>query len=195
MPVAIFGSTVEGEDERLLATYTNLVEAGYFVIIAPRKPERFEIVAGLLMGSQIRFARRSEWSQRPQHPHMLLLDTIGELARMYRLGTTAFVGGSLVPGTGGHNPIEPAAAGVPVTFGPYMSNFREIAATFLASGAARECADATEVEAFMLAMLRDQEARRNLGRIAVETVEKNRGAAERTAAVVIQTLREASPAS
>src|SRR5438105_487397 len=96
----------------------------------PRKTERFDVVAGMLNG--VPFVRRSgecaghagaltaaAW---PPHSTALLLDTIGELARVYRHATVAFIGGSLVP-TGGHNPIEPAAVGVPVCFGPHMSNF------------------------------------------------------------------------
>jgi len=91
----------------------------------------------LLSTTSLNFVRRSEISANSQRPtaNVLLLDTIGELSRIYRFGTVAFVGGSLVR-SGGHNPIEPAAAGIPVCFGPHMSNFREIAATFLHNDAA-----------------------------------------------------------
>ena len=88
----------------------------------------------------------------------LLLDSVGELSRIYEFATVAFVGGSLVP-TGGHNPIEPAAAGVPVCFGPHMTNFREIAATFLANGAAVEVRTPAELFAFAGRMFDDEAAR------------------------------------
>ena len=81
----------------------------------------------------------------------MMLDSIGELARVYKFAAVAFVGGSLVP-TGGHNPIEPAAAGVPVAFGPHMSNFREIASEALASTfEVKEAATLAEARAHLAA--------------------------------------------
>ena len=125
---------MQGEDEAMIGELERFIAAkNAFVIIAPRKPERFEIVAAMLTAAKIRFVRRSDWSDGPAD--VLLLDTFGELSKIYRFATAAFVGGSLVP-TGGHNPIEPAAVGVPVCFGPYMSNFREIAGVFLRDGGA-----------------------------------------------------------
>src|SRR5206468_12836537 len=129
---------------------------GAFVVVAPRKPERFDVVAALAD-----FARRSA-CPLPPAPRALLLDTIGELARVYRYATVAFIGGSLVP-TGGHNPIEPAAAGVPVCFGPHMTNFREIASTFLENDAAVEIRSAPELIAFATRMFDDEEARQAYG--------------------------------
>src|SRR5204862_4532645 len=114
-----------------------------FVIIAPRKPERFDVVASLL---KVPFVRRTAIGER-QTANVLLLDSVGELTRIYPFATVAFVGGSLVP-TGGHNPIEPAAAGVPVCFGPYMTNFREIAAAFLDARGAVEVKSPDELYAF-----------------------------------------------
>ena len=134
--VVVFGSTMEGEDEELLPEIERLLnEHRVFVVIAPRKPERFEQVAGLLQTSSLRFVRRSELDDFQGGADVLLLDTFGELAKIYRYATVAFIGGTLVP-TGGHNPIEAAAAGVPVCFGPSMSNFRDIARAFLRNEAA-----------------------------------------------------------
>src|ERR1051325_3650875 len=153
--VLILGSTMEGEDEALLPELERLLaEHNAFVIIAPRKPERFELVAGLLQTSSVRFARRSALSAAPAD--ILLLDTLGELAKTYRYATAAFVGGTLVP-VGGHNPIEPAAAGVPVCFGPSMSNFREIAQLFLREEAAAEVRTAAEGIDFAARMFDDAE--------------------------------------
>ncbi|HEX6641903.1 MAG TPA: 3-deoxy-D-manno-octulosonic acid transferase, partial [Thermoanaerobaculia bacterium] len=152
--VVVLGSTMEGEDEVLLPEVERLLaEHHAFVVIAPRKPERFELVAGLLAASPLRFVRRSELeSAPPEEVDVLLLDTFGELARIYRYATAAFIGGTLVP-KGGHNPIEPAAAGVPVCFGPSMSNFREIARVFLEHQAAEEVRTADEVGEFMARMI------------------------------------------
>jgi 3-deoxy-D-manno-octulosonic-acid transferase len=190
--VLVLGSTMEGEDEALLPEIERLLaEHHAFVVIAPRKPERFELVAGLLATSPLRFVRRSDLD--PAHPpkpaqaDVLLLDTLGELARIYRYATVAFVGGTLMP-TGGHNPIEPAAAGVPVCFGPSMSNFREIAQVFLRNEAAAEVRDASEVIDFAGSMLDNTNMRNQWGERARSTVLQNRGASERTARRIVELL-------
>jgi 3-deoxy-D-manno-octulosonic-acid transferase len=182
----VLGSTFEGEDELLLPEVERLVrERNLFFVIAPRKPERFEIVAALLATTSLRVLRRSEHVQRDCD--VLLLDTFGELARVYRYASAAFVGGSLVP-HGGHNPIEPAAAGVPVCFGPHMSNFREIAAAFLRSEAAKEVRDAAGAAQFFETMTSDDALRTSWGERGRRTVDENRGASERTARRIIELL-------
>jgi 3-deoxy-D-manno-octulosonic-acid transferase len=187
--VLVLGSTMEGEDEVLLPEVERfLAEHHAFVIIAPRKPERFELVAGLLATSSLRFVRRSELDiANPPNVDVLLLDTFGELARIYRYATVAFVGGTLIP-TGGHNPIEPAAAGVPVCFGPSMSNFREIAQVFLANEAAAEVKSAADVIDFAGAMLDNTSMRNQWGERARSAVLQNRGASERTARRIVELL-------
>lgn len=181
-PVIVLGSTMEREDEALLPLLTSL---DAFLIVAPRKPERFDAVAALLAGR--RFVRRSQWSGRVAGADVLLLDTLGELAKIYRYATAAFVGGSLVP-LGGHNPIEPAAMGVPVCFGPHMSNFREIADSFVRAGAARVAHTPQEVLTFCDQMIHDARWREEISAAATRVVEQNRGAAARTAARILELL-------
>ncbi|HEX6100787.1 MAG TPA: 3-deoxy-D-manno-octulosonic acid transferase [Thermoanaerobaculia bacterium] len=184
--VVVFGSTMEGEDEALLPEIEGLLaQQRAFAIIAPRKPERFELVAGLLATSQLRYVRRSEW--QPGNADVLLLDTFGELAKIYRYATVAFIGGTLVP-TGGHNPIEAAANGVPVCFGPSMSNFREIAQVFLRNEAAAEVRTAAEAVEFAAKMIEQPELQRAWGARARDTVLQNRGASERTARRIVELL-------
>jgi 3-deoxy-D-manno-octulosonic-acid transferase len=184
--VVVLGSTMEGEDEALIPELKRFMARHHaFVIIAPRKPERFPIVAGLLANAKLPVVRRSEWNDGPAD--ILLLDTFGELAKVYRFATAAFVGGSLVP-TGGHNPIEPAAAGVPVCFGPHMSNFREIARVFLRDGGAVEVRSAAGVFTFADRMFDDGTAQCAMSGQARATVEQNRGAAALTAARIVELL-------
>ncbi len=210
--VVVFGSTMEGEDEALLPEIEGLLaQHRVFVIIAPRKPERFEMVAGLLATSSLRFVRRSEMAlpvtrdplpeklragdtaratgngHRATPGDVLLLDTFGELAKIYRYATVAFIGGTLVP-SGGHNPIEAAANGVPVCFGPSMSNFREIAQVFLRNGAAAEVRTAAEVAELVTRMIEQPDLQRAWGARARETVLQNRGASERTARRIVELL-------
>jgi 3-deoxy-D-manno-octulosonic-acid transferase len=184
--VLVLGSTMQGEDEAMIGELQRFIAGkNAFVVIAPRKPERFEVVATMLTAAQIRFIRRSDWNDGPAD--VLLLDTFGELSKVYRYATAAFVGGSLVP-TGGHNPIEPAAAGVPVCFGPFMSNFREIAGVFLRDGGAVEAKSAAEVFDFASRMFDDDGAQHVTSGRARATVEQNRGASARTAARILELL-------
>ena len=172
--VLVLASTMPGEDELLIPEAKRLQD--WLVIVAPRKPERFGAVAALLPD----VVRRSAFAVR--RSSFLLLDSIGELARVYRYATAAFIGGSLLPGVGGHNPIEAAAVGVPVCFGPHMSNFREVAAIFLREGAAAQVGTAREVIDF--AARRDA----SMGMRARQVVEQNRGAAARTAQRIVELL-------
>lgn len=186
--VLVLGSTMEGEDEAFLPELQRLLaEHHAFVIIAPRKPERFEIVAAMLATSSLRFVRRSQLDRHDGGADVLLLDTFGELAKVYRYANAAFIGGTLSK-TGGHNPIEAAAAGVPVCYGPSMSNFREISDVFLRNEAALQVTSAAEAIDFAGAMF-DHVAERNAwGARARATVEQNRGASARTAARIVELL-------
>jgi len=184
--VLVLGSTMQGEDEAMIAELELFIaDKNAFVIVAPRKPERFDTVAAIFTAAEIRFVRRSNWNDGPAD--VLLLDTFGELSKVYRYATAAFVGGSLVPG-GGHNPIEAAAVGVPVCFGPYMSNFREIAGAFLRDGGAVEAKSAADVFDFASHMFENEAAQRDMSERARETVEQNRGAAARTASRILELL-------
>jgi 3-deoxy-D-manno-octulosonic-acid transferase len=102
------------------------------LILAPRQPARFTEVARKLTASGLPFFRRSELKDDSSLalPGVLLLDSMGELASLYSLANVVFVGGSLAP-RGGHNIIEPGAAGVPVVVGPHMHNFEVITRDFL----------------------------------------------------------------
>lgn len=188
-PVLVLGSTMAGEDEELLPEVEALLaQHNVFVVIAPRKPERFEMVAGLLSTTALRFVRRSELAGNDlPSTDVLLLDTFGELARIYRYATAAFIGGTLVE-TGGHNPIEAAAAGVPVCFGPSMSNFREIAQLFLRNEAAAEVRSAAEAIEFATRMIEQPDLQRAWGERARTTVLHNRGASERTARRIVEIM-------
>jgi 3-deoxy-D-manno-octulosonic-acid transferase len=141
----VAGSTLDGEEVALLEAWPKLLKADsqLAMVLAPRHPERFAAVAGLLEAAGISWMRRSEWKGKNAESlslvrggQIVLLDTIGELASLYSLATIAFVGGSLVP-AGGHNPLEPAQFGVPIVMGPHYANFRAITDDLLAHDAIR----------------------------------------------------------
>ena len=106
----------------------------------------------------------------------------------YDLAPVAFIGGSLLPKLTGHNPIEPAANGVPVCFGPSMSNFREIAQVFLRNKAAVEVKSAADAIDFAAGMFEDRGLQQAWGARARDTVLQNRGASARTASRIVELL-------
>jgi 3-deoxy-D-manno-octulosonic-acid transferase len=185
-PVWIAGSTMAGEEEAVLDAFA---AAGggerALLVLAPRHPERFPAVAELLAGRSVRHQRRSaaEAPAAGAATDVLLLDTLGELASVYRLGQIAFIGGTLVP-KGGHNPLEAARFGVPVVVGPSMENFREIADFFDGAAAWRRAADAGELGRVFDGLAADPAGARALGERGRALIEANRGALARTLELV-----------
>ncbi len=181
-PVLVAGSTMAGEDEQVVAAHAAAGGgADALLVLAPRHPERWSEVAELLTRLGVDAARRSE---RPDgRPAVLLLDSLGELAGIYRLAFGAFIGGTLVA-TGGHNPLEPARFGVPVAVGRSMENFADIAAGFDADGAWRRVDSGGELGAVWRDWLAQPAAAAALGERGRRLVAANRGALERTLRVV-----------
>jgi 3-deoxy-D-manno-octulosonic-acid transferase len=184
--VLVAGSTVRGEEQAVLhafglikATQTHAV-----CIVAPRQPERFGEVERLAREAGFVTARRSELPiDAEPRADVVVLDSIGELAQLYQVATVVFVGGSLVD-HGGHNILEPAIFGKPIVFGPHMQNFREIAETFVGSGAALQVSSDRDLDDAILGLVRDPVQRASLGAAARALVEANRGAKDRTLAVI-----------
>jgi 3-deoxy-D-manno-octulosonic-acid transferase len=193
-PVVAAGSTAEGEDELVLEAWSRLSPRP-LLLLAPRRPERFDEAARLCAARGLNVLRRSHPPSRVPDlaslPDVYLLDTIGELASAYREAAVAFVGGSLAP-RGGQNPIEAWAAGALVVAGPHMENFREIAAAGQARGVLVRVPDAAGLADALAAALGDAGKTRALGKRAAELVAENRGAAERT---IEAALALASPAA
>ncbi len=185
-PVIIAGSTSKGEEEPVIRAFNRVRAAGTnaLLIIAARHPERFDEVERLCRHEGLVAIRRSELPiDAEPRADAVVLDTIGELAQLYQLATVVFIGGSLVP-AGGHNILEPALYGKPIVFGPYMQNFGEIADAFLSNRAAIQVRSETELEETMLSLIGDPVRRARVGAAARALVESNRGARDRTLAVI-----------
>lgn len=184
--VLVAGSTREGEEEFLLEAWQGAVQMSNVkcqnakFILAPRHPDRFGKVAGILKDRGLEFARRSLQEELSSSRRVMLWDTLGELATAYQAGDLAFVGGSLVP-VGGHNPLEPAAVGLPVIFGPHMFNAAESASCLLEAGGAAQVGSAGELRKVLEELATDQERRNKMGKLALGAVQSRRGAARRTA--------------
>jgi 3-deoxy-D-manno-octulosonic-acid transferase len=189
-PVIVCGSTVEGEEPILLAAFKNVlaIHPKAVMILAPRHPERFAVVAQTLEHSGIPFRKRSGWTGETLAGAVLLLDTIGELSALYALADVAFVGGSLVP-RGGHNILEPAQHGVPILVGNHTENFRDMVALFESRDAVR-VVGADEFLPVLMQLLSHPEERAALGRRAAETLRSQTGATQRTVDALIKLLTD-----
>ena len=199
--VIVAGSTMRGEEAAILRAFArikaaqpaspSLSQPGPLLILAPRHPERFAEVDRLAR-AEFSAMRRSDLPiDAEPRVDVVVLDSIGELAQLYQLATAVFVGGSLVD-HGGHNILEPAAFGKPIVFGPHMQNFKEIGESFLANGAAVQVQSARELEDTLLDLVTDPVRRARLGAAARALVEANRGAKEKTLAIIADVLPEAS---
>ena len=186
-PLLVAGSTMAGEEEVVLDAFERVGGDRALLLMAPRHPERWQGVTDLLERRGTSFVRRSELAaashEDSQVPSVFLLDSLGELAGIYSSARGAFIGGTLVD-TGGHNPLEPARFGTPVVVGPSMHNFPEIAGLFEAGDAWQRVEDAQGLARCWNTWVDDAEGAGRLGLEGEKIVAANRGALERTAAVL-----------
>jgi 3-deoxy-D-manno-octulosonic-acid transferase len=192
--VLVAGSTLEGEERMLLEAWPRVLETspGAVMVLAPRRPERFAAVAALVSERGFAVARASDLraGEREIAPGgVVLLDTIGDLASVYSLGTVAFVGGSLVA-AGGHNPLEPARFGVPVLMGESSENFREIVEAMRGADGIR-IASADELPEALVDLMRNGDEVRAVGERGREVFNTQAGATEQTVEALLALLRDA----
>jgi 3-deoxy-D-manno-octulosonic-acid transferase len=186
----VAGSTHSGEESLIFEIFKRLLPAypHLRLIVAPRRIDRGEAVGMAARRMGLRAALRSGGSGPPDGCHVMVLNTLGELGRIYGLGGIAFVGGSLVP-FGGHNLLEPAAFGCPVLFGPHTHNFVDMADSLIVSGGGRRVANGDELSAAVGVLLSDEALRARMGARARRFVLENRGAVTRILQFVASSLR------
>ena len=190
-PLIVCGSTIEGEEAMLVQAFKTLLTSHpkSIMLLAPRHPERFSVVADLLKQQNVHFLLRSHWRGSDIAGSIFLLDSIGELAALYALAQVAFVGGSLVP-SGGHNILEPARYGAAILVGPHTENFRDIIELFRTNNAV-VVTDSSRLTQDFVALLSNEANRIALGKRARETVQKQLGATEKTLVALSQLLKQA----
>jgi 3-deoxy-D-manno-octulosonic-acid transferase len=202
-PIIVAGSVVATEEPHALIAFGTAQgeHPRALLVLAPRKPECFEAAADFIHESRRKFLRRSQLpiprpgpgsaarveTSIPDDVTVLLLDSIGELASLYRVADGVFVGGSLVP-SGGHNILEPAAFGRIPVFGPSMENFAEIASRFVAAGAALQVQSPEDAGVAWIELLRNPERQRKMGETAKRLVDDSRGATARALAEIAKYL-------
>jgi 3-deoxy-D-manno-octulosonic-acid transferase len=197
-PVIVAGSVVAHEEPLVLIAF-GILQGEWrraLLILAPRKPERFDSAADFIFESKREFIRRSAIPQNqntpiPDNVSVVLLDSVGELAGLYRIADAVFVGGSLVP-AGGHNILEPAAFGKAPIFGPSMENFREVADSFLAARAALQVHSPEDLGVAWIELVKNRETNRQMGNAARALVDSSRGATARALENISKFLEKAS---
>ena len=185
-PLWIAGSTHEGEEEQILAAYSQLRQGtpNLRLLIAPRHIDRTDEVAALIEDKGYKVVRRSAAPfDSSAQDAVLLLDTVGELSALYAAGEMAFVGGSLIQ-RGGHNLLEPVLTGAPVVFGPHVANFREAAQLAQDAKLGTQVANVEELSSAVATWLSDGEGREAIPERADRALQAHRGAARRVAEVV-----------
>jgi 3-deoxy-D-manno-octulosonic-acid transferase len=198
-PILIAGSTGPGEEQIVLTAYQALV--GRFpslaLVLAPRHLQRIGEVESVLRTAGLAYICANEANLAPApsvtgvekaateppnapYPPVMLLDTMGELSAFYQHATIAFVGGSLMPGRGGQSLAEPANAAVPVLFGPYYENHRQLGDSLVVAGAGRVVRDAAQLADASAVWLADEMARSAAGQRARTVMDRLAGSTAST---------------
>jgi len=191
--VIVGGSTHDGEETILAEQFLRLQKRfpDIFLVLVPRHFEFSREVGKKLAATGIKFVYRSEIVEstqyRPGEIQCLLVNSTGELKYFYEHATVVFIGKSLTA-KGGQNPIEPAAMGKPVLFGPNMSEFAEVVRSFLAADGAIQVGNKEELEKALAELLASKARREELGRNALKVVHDNLGAIDRTVEMIVKHL-------
>jgi 3-deoxy-D-manno-octulosonic-acid transferase len=192
-PVLVGGSTHDGE-EAILAEIAQRLRARFpklFLVLVPRHFERGHEVGEQLRQRGVKFAYRNLIGADTQladgEVECLLVNTTGELRFFYEHATAVFIGKSLTA-MGGQNPIEPAALGKAMVFGPNMQNFADITRNFITENGAIQVPDPEALERAIASLLADENRRAETGRNAQRVVRKNLGAIDRTVDMILEKL-------
>ncbi len=200
--IFLAASTREGEEALLVDALQNIRIPGLLLVIVPRHPQRFNVVADLLEQRGIRFLRRSNIVQAgksgdgnanyqqavPSEVQVVLGDSMGEMFAYYAAADLAFIGGSLLP-FGGQNLIEACAVGTPVLVGPHMYNFAEATRLAVSAGAAIQVSDVAGLVAESQRLFQNPVTQNDMRHQCAKFVESNRGATEKSLQLVMQQLK------
>ena len=160
------------------------------LILAPRRLERISEVEALLKTRNIAFIKRRVINEPSNgESPVILLDTMGELSKLYSIGDVAFVGHSMIPPGGGHSLMEPVAHGKAVIHGPHIENFRQVADELRTRDLAYPVNNAEEMETVLASLLGDTSKRSALAGKATAWIEGRQGASHRMADIILETFQ------
>ncbi|AQS35365.1 3-deoxy-D-manno-octulosonic-acid transferase [Shewanella psychrophila] len=176
-PIWVAGSVHPGEFEAILNAHRQVLadKPDTLLIMVPRHPEQFNAAASKISDAGLNLARRSLNESVQSNTQVLLGDTMGELLTFYGAADQAFVGGTLID-NGGHNPLEPAALGLPVFVGPQHWDFAEIAGLLESAGALKVIASGSELACELIGKFNDSSAYEAASEAGLKVVTANRGA-------------------
>ena len=186
----VFGGSTHRGEEKVLAEVFRALKRDFvdlLLVLAPRHTERTAEIVAELQGIDFHVALRSQPPAPDPFLDCLLIDSTGELRHWYGVATIAFIGKSLVA-QGGQNPAEAILAGKPVLFGPHMENFAALARTLVNEGGAVQVSSATELRREMTHLLANPDEREKMVGNARKVLEVHRGAATRTARLVVDLI-------
>ncbi|MDA7828184.1 hypothetical protein N9A06_00670, partial [bacterium] len=187
--IVLFASTHPGEDEILIDAFINLNQEipNIKLIIVPRHPERASSISSILNKKNISNSLSYNSSLNFNSESAIVIASIGLLSSLYSQASVAFVGGSLLGSSGGHNIIEPAAAGCPFVVGPYMYNFQDILEEFLNADACIQITEYKEIEQSLKTILTDKDQHEKINASALVT--QNKGSSKLQANKILQLLK------
>ena len=190
--IFLAGSTHKGEEEAVLKAFSKLkkTHVNAKLLIAPRSILRKDEIASICHKYGFKTDFRTKLKEKPSYDHdVVILDTIGELGRIYSLGDVIFVGGSLIR-HGGHNILEPAAHGKAIIVGPHMFNFKDTHILFSKRNACITVKDAKELTNAVMDLFDNPEKRRQMEQETLNIIKDNKGASRRSAVILHQMLDE-----
>lgn len=188
--ILVVGSTHRGEEEILLDAFLFLKSRfpTLLMVLAPRHPQRFYEVERLLKKRRVRYEKKSQMNGRGSRiTDVIFLDTLGDLPAFYSAADIAFVGGSLID-AGGHNLMEPARFRKPILFGPYMTNFADIAEEMKRKGGGIEVHGREDLIREISGLLTDRAMAERMGELAYGVVEGDRGVVDLSMGLVFRYL-------
>lgn len=177
------GSTHKGEEEEVLEVYGRLKKdyPELKLAIAPRHPERFKEVETIVKESGHSYKLRSSGEEGIRD--IVLLDTLGELVKIYSVSSICFVGGTLVP-IGGHNLMEPSYFGKPVIYGSFLNSYQYMAEMLEAGGGSIRVSDKVGLELALKNFLEDKDSISKVGSAGRDVVLSNKGATDKTIEII-----------
>ena len=190
-PVLIAASTHESEESIILEAFDGIKDVLHdaLLILVPRHPERFKKILNLIKEEGFAVVQRSKREDVTKDTHVLLGDTMGELDFLYSVADVAFVGGSLID-HGGQNLLEPAAIGLPITSGPSLRNFQEVATELENAGGLTIVNSSNELIKTFINFIQKEGRKEESGEASKEVFLKNRGSLEKIRAKLVPVLNK-----
>ena len=188
-PTWIAASTHQGEDEIILEAHKEVLKQhpDALLILVPRHPERFSKVSSLITSQKLTSQNKSELQSLATETQVLLGDTMGEMMSMFGVSNAAFIGGSLVK-RGGHNPLEPAAFGLPLTMGPHVFNFASVCDMLSDNQALATVENSQQLAEQILAWFNSPSLAQEDGEKALSVLKLNQGALKRHLDIIDELL-------